>query len=184
VPVAGLEEPLKAHLGPETFRSAFVDWLRDNERRLEPYRSYRPGPIGDVFTHNHGLRLLLAEEGWIRYGWPEEAGGKGGDALLRAILYDDLIGAGYVIPEAEPNAGSDMGFIRTRAVADGETFRVNGQKTWVSFGHLADGCGLLAGTGDTESRHRGLSILWVDMSLTCGNAPGLPVLLGMNPGIR
>jgi acyl-CoA dehydrogenase len=190
------------------FRSTFVAWLRENRARLEPYRAYRPGAIEDVFAHDHGLRLLLAEESWLLYGWPEEAGGRGGDALLRAILYDELIGAGYVIPEAvnvletigpmlctyaphlardelrafaagermwcqgfsEPDAGSDMASIRTRAVPAGDTFRINGQKTWVSFGHLAHGCGLLVRTGDTESRHRGLSILWVDMSL-----PGVTV---------
>jgi alkylation response protein AidB-like acyl-CoA dehydrogenase len=71
---------------------------------------------------------------------------------------------------SEPDAGSDMASIRTRAVIDGDSFRINGQKTWVSFGHLADACGLLVRTGDVESRHRGLSILWVDMRL-----PGVTV---------
>src|SRR5439155_11050239 len=124
------------------------------------------------------------------------------------ILYDELIGAGYIIPEAlnagetigpmlctyathlaqkeltaftagrrmwsqrfsEPDAGSDMASIRTRAVLDGDVFRISGQKIWVSFGHLADACGVLVRTGDVESRHRGLSILWVDMTL-----PGVTV---------
>jgi hypothetical protein len=71
---------------------------------------------------------------------------------------------------SEPDAGSDMASIRTRAVSDGDTFRINGQKTWVSFGHLADACGVLVRTGDTESRHRGLSIVWVDLRL-----PGVSV---------
>jgi acyl-CoA dehydrogenase len=63
-----------------------------------------------------------------------------------------------------------MASIRTRAVIDGDTFRINGQKTWVSFGHLADACGVLVRTGTTESRHRGLSIVWVDLTL-----PGVTV---------
>jgi acyl-CoA dehydrogenase len=195
-------------MDPQRFRDAFVGWLRANECRLAPYRARRPGPIEDAMAHDRGLRLLLAEEGWPLYGWPEEAGGRGGTAVLRAVLYDELVAAGYIIPEAfnvletigpmlctyaphvaaaemtafaaaermwcqgfsEPDAGSDMASIRTRAVADGETFRINGQKTWVSFGHMADACGLLVRTGDAESRHRGLSILWVDMAL-----PGVTV---------
>ncbi|MCA1841807.1 MAG: acyl-CoA dehydrogenase family protein, partial [Actinobacteria bacterium] len=188
---------------PAELRSAFVAWLADNRERLAPYRARRPGSIEESFAHDNGLHRLLAEGGWTLYGWPEEAGGRGGTALLRAVLYDELVGAGYVIPEAlnvletigpmlctyaphlarhelpafaagdrmwsqgfsEPDAGSDMAQVRTRAVVDGDTFRLNGQKTWVSYGHLSDACGVLVRTGDVESRHRGLSILWVDMGL-------------------
>jgi hypothetical protein len=175
---------------------------------LAPFRIRRPGPIEDAFTHDNQLHRLLGAEGWTLYGWPEEVGGRGGSALLRAVLYDELVGAGCIVPEAfnvletigpmlctyaphlareeltafaagrrmwaqgfsEPDAGSDMASIRTRAVSDGDTFRINGQKTWVSFGHLADACGVLVRTGDTESRHRGLSIVWVDLRL-----PGVSV---------
>ncbi|HEV7535483.1 MAG TPA: acyl-CoA dehydrogenase family protein [Acidimicrobiia bacterium] len=189
-------------------RAAFVAWLRANEAALAPFRARRPGPIEDAFAHDNQLHRLLGAEGWTAYGWPEEAGGRGGSALLRAILYDELIGAGYIVPEAfnvletigpmlctyaphlareemtafaagrrmwsqgfsEPDAGSDMASIRTRAVLDGDVFRINGQKIWVSFGHLSDACGVLVRTGDVESRHRGLSILWVDMTL-----PGVTV---------
>ena len=203
---------------PEAFRDAFVGWLQANEARLAPYRARRPGSIEDAMAHDHGLRVLLAEDGWPLYGWPEEAGGRGGTAVLRAVLYDELIGAGYIVPEAfnvletigpmlctyaagvaraemtafaagermwcqgfsEPDAGSDMASIRTRAVADGDTFRINGQKTWVSFGHLADACGLLVRTGDVESRHRGLSILWVDMSLPGASARPITAASGRN----
>jgi hypothetical protein len=151
---------------------------------------------------------MLGQAGWSRRGWPTEAGGSGGTATLRAVLYDELTAAGYVIPEAfniletigpmlctyapdlaavelpaflagdrlwcqgfsEPDAGSDLASLRARAVEGGDTFRVNGQKTWVSFGHLAQACGLLVRTGPPDSRHKGLSILWVDMSL-----PGVTV---------
>jgi acyl-CoA dehydrogenase len=71
---------------------------------------------------------------------------------------------------SEPDAGSDLAGLSTRAVEDGDAFRVNGQKTWVSFGHVAGACGLLVRTGAPDSRHRGLSILWVDLSL-----PGVTV---------
>ena len=193
---------------PEEFRRGLLGWLGSHADELERYRHRRAGSIEDAFAHDNGLHRLLGEAGWTRCGWPEEVGGLGGTAVLRAIFYDELTAAGYIIPEAfnagetigpmlctyapdlartelppflagermwcqgfsEPDAGSDMASIRTRAVDDGDCFRVNGQKTWVSFGHVAQGCGLLVRTGDTESRHRGLSILWVDMDL-----PGVTV---------
>lgn len=193
---------------PNEFCAGLTDWLAANVGALAPYRARRAGSIEDAFAHDNVFHRLLGEAGWTLYGWPEEVGGWGGTAALRAILYEELAAAGLIIPEAlsagetigpmlcthaphlaprevgpflrgermwcqgfsEPDAGSDMASIRTRAVEDGDAFRINGQKTWVSFGHLADACGLLVRTGDIESRHRGLSILWVDMSL-----PGVTV---------
>ena len=193
---------------PPQLRAAFVEWLDANEEQLAPFRARRPGSIEGAFAHDNQLHQLLGRAGWTLYGWPESAGGRGGSALLRAVIYDELIGAGYIIPEAfnmfetigpmlctyaphlvrdeltafaagrrmwcqgfsEPDAGSDMASIRTRAVPDGDSFRVIGQKTWVSYGHLADACGLLVRTGDPDTRHRGISILWVDMTL-----PGVSV---------
>src|SRR5207237_4032475 len=58
----------------------------------------------------------------------------------------------------------------TRAVQDGDTYVINGQKTWVSWGQYATWCGLLARTDDTVPRHRGISMLVVDMS-----SPGVEV---------
>jgi alkylation response protein AidB-like acyl-CoA dehydrogenase len=55
-------------------------------------------------------------------------------------------------------------------VPDGDSFRINGQKTWVSWGQYARWCGLLARTDDTVARHRGISMLIVDMA-----SPGVEV---------
>ena len=71
---------------------------------------------------------------------------------------------------SEPEAGSDLASLRTRAVQDGDTFVINGQKTWVSWGQYAKFCGLLARTDDSVARHRGISMLIVDMS-----SPGVEV---------
>ena len=53
---------------------------------------------------------------------------------------------------------------------DGDTFVINGQKTWVSWGQYATLCGVLARTDDSVARHRGISMLIVDMS-----SPGVEV---------
>ena len=71
---------------------------------------------------------------------------------------------------SEPDAGSDLASLRTRAVQDGAGFRLTGQKMWSSFGHVARWCCLLARTGAPDSGHRGLTMFWVDLG-----APGVSV---------
>jgi acyl-CoA dehydrogenase len=65
---------------------------------------------------------------------------------------------------SEPDAGSDLGSLRTKAVPDGDGFRITGQKMWSSNGHLASWSCLLARTGDPDSGYRGLTMFWVDLS--------------------
>jgi alkylation response protein AidB-like acyl-CoA dehydrogenase len=71
---------------------------------------------------------------------------------------------------SEPEAGSDLASLRTRAVQEGENFVINGQKTWVSWGQYATRCGVLARTDESVPKHRGISMLIVDMS-----TPGIEV---------
>jgi alkylation response protein AidB-like acyl-CoA dehydrogenase len=73
---------------------------------------------------------------------------------------------------SEPDAGSDLASLRTRAVEHEDAFVISGQKTWVSWGQFARWCGVLARTDDTPGapKHRGISMLIVDMS-----SPGVEV---------
>jgi alkylation response protein AidB-like acyl-CoA dehydrogenase len=72
---------------------------------------------------------------------------------------DTIFCLGY----SEPNAGSDLASLQTRAVEAGDEYVINGQKTWCSYGHLADYCWLAARTDSDAPRHKGISMFIVDM---------------------
>ncbi len=64
---------------------------------------------------------------------------------------------------SEPNAGSDLAGLQTEARLDGDHYIVNGQKVWTSYGTLGDWCELVVRTDASVAKHRGLTVLLVDM---------------------
>src|SRR3954452_4855894 len=71
---------------------------------------------------------------------------------------------------SEPDAGSDLASLRARAVEHDDHFVLSGQKTWVSWGQYARWCGVLARTETAGPKHKGISMLIVDM-----RSPGVEV---------
>jgi len=86
--------------------------------------------------------------------------------LPRIYNCDDFWCQGY----SEPGSGSDLASLKTKAVREGDFYRVNGQKTWTTLAHYADWIFCLVRTDSGERRQEGISFLLMDMK-----APGITV---------
>ena len=90
------------------------------------------------------------------------------DYFLPRILGGDI---DFCIGYSEPGAGTDLASLTTRAERDGDAYVINGQKMWTSLALEADWCWLAVRTDPSAQRHRGISVLLVDMK----NTPGITV---------
>ncbi len=115
---------------------------------------------GCARTNDHGI--VLVGPLLIRYGTPEQKA----FFLPRILSGEHIWCQGY----SEPNAGSDLAALRTEAVADGEDWVVNGQKTWTTLANDANWIFLLVRTDKAAKKQEGISFLLVPMA-----SPGITV---------
>ena len=161
-----------------------MEFLRDWQRRC-----YEAGYVGRAWPARFGgggrppIEQIIVDEELAAAGAPEFPNIVGLDVIGPSLLAfgNDSQRERYVPPIlsadelwcqgfSEPEAGSDLASLRTKAVATDEGFVISGQKTWTSWGQYARWCGVLARTEPSETRHRGISFLIVDM-----RSPGVEV---------
>jgi alkylation response protein AidB-like acyl-CoA dehydrogenase len=127
----------------------------------ELYRIGWSGPA--IFEH-----LEIVAPTLVRHGDP---------AFVADVLPSFLDGSrAWAQGFSEPEAGSDLASLRTRAEQVGDRLVVNGAKIWTSWVRYADWCLALVRTGTAEQRHRGLTMLAIDL-----HSPGVqarPIVQG------
>ena len=154
-----------------------IAFLRDWQRRC-----YNAGLVGRAWPAAYGgggrptSEQIVVDQELAAAGAPELVAIVGLDVLGPALLAfgtneqkerfvgpilsaDEIWCQGF----SEPDAGSDLASLRTTAVETDGGYLLNGQKTWVSWGHFARWCGVLARTDATVAPHKGISLLIVDM---------------------
>jgi len=121
----------------------------------EMARAGAPEPINRSAINQLGPTI-------IQWGTPEQQR----HSLPRILSGEDVWCQGF----SEPDAGSDLASLRTRAVVDGDDLVVNGQKIWTSKAHYANRIYILVRTDPDAPKHDGISYLLVDLA-----SPGIEV---------
>ena len=115
-----------------------------------------------------GLPRSLHFPGWaivspslLEFGTEEQK------KLVPSALRGDTV---WCIGMSEPDAGSDLASLKTRAVLDGDHFVINGQKVWTSYAMWAQKCFCYVRTDPDAPRHKGISVVMLDM-----DTPGIDI---------
>jgi alkylation response protein AidB-like acyl-CoA dehydrogenase len=170
------ETPAEESLGPPG-SPAWFDGLRSWEGKIRDagYNALAwPAEYGGAGAGP--LRAAIFADEYVRAGAPQRL-----NYSAMSLLGPTLMAAGtpeqkaYWLPRilsledvwcqgfSEPEAGSDLASLRTRAVRDGDNYIVNGQKIWSSNGPYADHAFCLVRTDPSAPRHRGISYLLISL---------------------
>lgn len=156
---------------------ASVTTLREWQRKI-----YEAGYLGVSWPKEYGgwgqdpLKEIIVREEFAKAGLPYANLGLGVSVVGPTILLNGteeqkkkyikkILNAENIWCQgfSEPHAGSDLAAIKTKIEDKGDYFLVNGQKIWSSYAHIADYCLLLGRTGDPSERHKGMTMVIVDM---------------------
>ncbi|SES23485.1 hypothetical protein SAMN05216188_12766 [Lentzea xinjiangensis] len=166
VMTAGEREAMLTERHGETYRELVRRLGRDGRLGVGWPREYGGlgfGPVEQQIFVNEAARadvplpyvtLQTVGPTLQRFGTQEQK-----DFFLPRILKGDLH---FAIGYTEPDAGTDLAALRTKAVKEDDHYVVNGQKTFTTGGHDADYVWLACRTGAPDSRHKGITILVVD----------------------
>ena len=158
-------------------RTEYINYLRQWQRKL-----YEGGWAGISWPKEYGgrgaslMEQAIFQEELARANAPQLIGTIGLSLVGPTIIamgseeqktrYLSLILSGDEIwcqGFSEPNAGSDLASLSTKAIRDDDDFIVNGQKIWTSFAQIAHWCLLLVRTDSEAPKHKGITCLLVDM---------------------
>jgi alkylation response protein AidB-like acyl-CoA dehydrogenase len=150
---------------------------------------YEAGYVGRAWPAEFGgggrptAEQLIVDQEFAAAGAPELVAVVGLDVLGPALLafgsaeqkaryVQPILSAEEIWSQgfSEPEAGSDLASLRTTAVETADGYVLNGQKTWISWGQFSRWCGVLARTDPDVAKHKGISLLIVDMQ-----SPGIDV---------
>ncbi|MBI4607964.1 MAG: acyl-CoA dehydrogenase family protein [Candidatus Rokubacteria bacterium] len=165
-------------------REEQIDFLKDWQKRL-----YEAGYVGLHWPTEYGgrgasiMEQAIFYEEMARARAPELPNVIGLDMAGPAIIHHGseaqkkrylpkILSAEEIWCQgfSEPNAGSDLAALETRAERRNGSFVVNGQKVWTSYAHYAQWCILLTRTDPKAPKHKGLTYFLVDM-----RSPGVTV---------